>query len=119
MKSLSEHEGSTAVTSWPQTSDPAREREIPLSTLRAGERGIVIRLRGEEDFRCKMLSLGIFPGTEVLVAGGGGRQPSILQVGSCRVMMDWGSTGRIYVETVPKDQRKGRGRWRRRFGSRT
>lgn len=122
MKSLLEHSGSSAVhplTAWRQTGAPACGREIPLSALRAGERGVVSRLRGDEGFRGKMLSLGIFPGTEVMVAGGGEHQPAIVQVGPCRVMMDCQSTGQIYIKTTPGQQRKERGRWRRRFGSRT
>lgn len=92
--------------------------EIPLSALGPGDRGVVSRLDGGEDFRCKMLSLGILPGKEVTVARGGKCRPYILGVGDCRVMMDWGALGRIYVKPAPECSGKGGRRWRCRWGSR-
>lgn len=92
--------------------------ETPLSALGPGDKGVVSRLDGGEDFRCKMLSLGILPGKEVTIARGEKHQPYILGVGDCRVMMDWGALGRIYVKPDPKCGGKGGRRWRCRWGSR-
>lgn len=97
---------------------PFPGEEIPLSALETGDRGVVSRLDGGEDFRCKMLSLGILPGKEVTIARGEKRQPYILGIGDCRVMMDWGALGRIYVKPAPKCGGKGGQRWRWRWGSR-
>jgi Fe2+ transport system protein FeoA len=71
--------------------------EIPLSTLREGDYGTVSRMDGDEVFRSKMLALGIIPGKDVIVARGDKHQPFLLRVDESRVMVDWNTSGRIYV----------------------
>lgn len=72
--------------------------ERPLSTLKSGEHGTVRRLEGGEEFRGKMLALGIIPGKTITVARGEKHQPYILRVDESRVMMDWRTLDRIYVQ---------------------
>lgn len=115
MKTMAEAERLIKFATTPLTQDrrlSSHDGEIPLSALESGDRGVVSRLDGEEDFRCKMLSLGLLPGKEVTVARGEKRQPYILGIGDSRVMMDWGALGRIYVKPAPECGRKEGRRWR-------
>lgn len=120
MKTILEKEKSTGFPTMPliQEANQASLVEIPLSALVSGDRGVVSRLDGGEEFRCKMLSLGILPGKEVTVARGEKRQPYILGIDDFRVMMDWGALGRIYVQPATECGRRGGQRWRCRWGSR-
>ncbi len=121
MKTIIKTERPVEFATMPLIQEKNREircGEIPLSALESGDRGVISRLDGGEDFRCKMLSLGILPGKEVTVARGAKRQPYIIGIGDCRVMMDWGALGRIYVTPAIECGRKGGQRWRRQWGSR-
>ncbi len=71
--------------------------EKPLALLRAGESGVVSRMTGDEEFRSKMLALGILPGKNITVARGGKHQPFILRIDESRVMVDWNLLSRIYI----------------------
>lgn len=71
--------------------------EKPLVLLRAGESGVVSRMTGDEEFRSKMLALGILPGKTITVARGGKHQPFILRIDESRVMVDWNLLSRIYI----------------------
>jgi Fe2+ transport system protein FeoA len=86
--------------------------EIQLSNLTKGENGIVSRLDGDEEFRCKMLSLGVLPGREITVTRGNRHQPYLVRVGDCRVFMDWGTLERVYVRPSSECGRKEAKRWR-------
>lgn len=86
--------------------------ETPLSTLKSGDCGIVQRLEGGEAFRGKMLALGIIPGKTITVARGEKCQPYILRIDDCRVMMDWRTLGRIYVQPASNCRRREGWRWR-------
>ncbi len=79
----------------------------PLCSLRSGECGTVRRLDGGEDFRCKMLALGIIPGKTVTVARGEKHQPYVLRVDESRVMVDWGTLGQIYVDSGAGERGRG------------
>ncbi|MGE5597814.1 MAG: FeoA family protein [Bacteroidota bacterium] len=96
--------------------------DLPLCLLRAGESGIVRRLEGGEEFRSRMLSLGLAPGRLVTVCRSGCNQPFVLRIDAGRIMVDWRTLGRIHVQpwVVPAREgghghcrRGGRGRWRR------
>ena len=84
-----------------------RGTEIPLDTLRSGDCGTVSRMDGGEEFRGKMLALGIIPGKTITVARGEKHQPYVLRVDESRVMIDWATLGRIYVHSGPDLGRKG------------
>ncbi len=71
--------------------------EKPLAILRAGESGVVSRMTGDEEFRSKMLALGILPGKTIMVARGGKHQPFILRIDESRIMVDWNLLSRIYI----------------------
>jgi Fe2+ transport system protein FeoA len=79
-----------------------------LCDLRSGDCGTVQRLEGGEDFRCKMMALGIVPGKTVTVTRGEKHQPYVLRVDDSRVMVDWGTLGRIHVNSGAATER-GRG----------
>ena len=81
--------------------------ETPLDTLKSGDYGMVSRMDGDEEFRGKMLALGIIPGKIITVARGEKRQPYVLRVDESRVMVDWATLGRIYVHSGPDLGRKG------------
>jgi Fe2+ transport system protein FeoA len=72
--------------------------EKPLSTLKSGDCGMVRRLDGDEEFRTKMIALGIIPGKTIMVTRGEKHQPYVLRVDESRVMMDWRTLGQIYVQ---------------------
>ena len=71
-----------------------------LSGLRTGDSGVITALHGDEQFRCKMLSLGIVPGTSVTIVNGGDGQPFILKVGDARLMLSWGMVQKVAVSQV-------------------
>jgi len=75
------------------------EVEMPLAALRTGECGTVLRMEGNEEFRSKMLALGIIPGKVITVTRGDQHQSFILRVDQSRIMMDWKSLNRIYVQS--------------------
>jgi Fe2+ transport system protein FeoA len=72
--------------------------EKPLSALKSGDCGTVRRLGGGEEFRTRMIALGIIPGKTIMVARGEKHQPYILRVDESRVMMDWKTLEQIYVQ---------------------
>lgn len=70
---------------------------VPLSSLAAGERGVVVEMNGGRGLLCRMTSLGFTPGAEVTVMQNYGRGPLITQVRGGRVALGRGEAGRIYV----------------------
>lgn len=72
--------------------------EKPLSNLKSGDFGTVRRLEGGEEFRNKMISLGIIPGKTITVAKGEKNQPFLLRIDESRVMMDSKTLDHIYVQ---------------------
>jgi Fe2+ transport system protein FeoA len=84
-----------------------RGAEISLDTLKSGDYGTVSRMEGDEEFRGKMLALGIIPGKTITVARGEKHQPYVLRVDESRVMMDWATLSRIYVHSGSDMGRKG------------
>ena len=80
---------------------------VPLVQLQSGDSGTVLRLDGGEDFRCKMLSLGIIPGKTITVFSGEKHCPYILRVDESRVMIDRRTLERIFVQTGTIQKRGG------------
>lgn len=50
-----------------QKVDQKNLQKIPLSNMRVGQRGIVVRVRGKGQARQRMIDMGMVPGSEVLV----------------------------------------------------
>jgi Fe2+ transport system protein FeoA len=72
--------------------------EKPLSALKSGDFGTVRHLGGGEEFRTKMIALGIIPGKTIMITRGEKHQPYILRVDESRVMMDWRTLEQIYIQ---------------------
>lgn len=71
-----------------------------LRDLKTGNGGVITALHGDEQFRCKMLSLGVVPGTRISVVNGGDGQPFILKVGDSRLILSWGMAQKVAVSAV-------------------
>lgn len=70
---------------------------VPLSALRAGERGVVIRLVGGRRLLSRMTALGFTPGAEVAVIQNFGRGPLIARVREARIALGRGEAEQVYV----------------------
>ena len=46
---------------------PKSGREVPLSSLEPGQKGIVVRVAGPPDLRRRLMDMGLVGGTEVVV----------------------------------------------------
>jgi ferrous iron transport protein A len=73
---------------------------VPLSALRAGERGVVAGMQGGRGLLCRMTSLGFTPGAEVTVVQNYGRGPLIARVRDARVALGRGEAGKIRVQRI-------------------
>jgi ferrous iron transport protein A len=70
----------------------------PLSTLREGERAVVVRVEGGEGVRKKLADMGILPGKEIGVTHGRGHGPRVVIVDETKVMLGRGMLFKILVE---------------------
>lgn len=77
------------------------DQVVPLSTLRTGQHGTVIAMEGGHEFHDRVTSMGIFPGCEVRVLGGGDGGRMLLGVGDTRIGIGHGMTDRILVACDP------------------
>jgi ferrous iron transport protein A len=77
---------------------------VPLSALRAGERGLVVELAGGRGLLGRMMALGLTPGAEVTVLRNFGRGPLIALVRDTRVALGRGEAGRVHMRRVSHDQ---------------
>ena len=75
----------------------ARGGAVPLSVLRAGERGVVVELAGGRGLTGRMATMGFTPGAEVRVLQNLGRGPLIVRVRDARIALGRGEAGRVYV----------------------
>lgn len=94
---------------WAQARD--LQNVIPLTRLKTGDDGVILRLNGNEEFRSKMLALGIIPGKRIKVAKGDVNQPYILRVDESRIMIDWTTLNEILVQPETGFKRRGGWRW--------
>ncbi len=83
---------STTVES-SSSSDPR-----PLSTLPAGERGILVALTGGKGAWGKMASLGFTPGVEISMAQNVGHGPLIVRLRGIRVAMGRGEARQVQIQ---------------------
>ena len=70
---------------------------VPLSHLRTGEKGIVLRLRGGGGFVGRMAALGFTPGTTLSVARNSGHGPIIVDVLDTQIALGRGQAHKVYV----------------------
>ncbi|MFP3896977.1 MAG: ferrous iron transport protein A [Anaerolineales bacterium] len=77
---------------------------VPLSHLRAGESGIVLRLRGGRGFVGRMAALGFTPGATLHVARNSGRGPIIVDVLDTQIALGRGQANRVYVRQWEDDE---------------
>jgi ferrous iron transport protein A len=75
-----------------------RNGTVPLSALRAGEQGVVVRLAGGRGLLCRMTALGFTPGAQVTVVQNFGRGPLIAQVRDARIALGRGEAGKIHLQ---------------------
>lgn len=83
-----------------------RAPALPLTTVRPGERAIVVKLLGGSQFRTRLVSMGIVPGREIEVLSGRTRHPYLVRVGASRVMIGWGMIDRVLVRRSEQDLEK-------------
>ncbi len=73
---------------------------VPLSSLRPGERGVVVSIGGGVRARSKLVAMGLMPGAVVQVIEAYGRGPIIFTVGSTRLAMGRGLASRVLVRKI-------------------
>jgi ferrous iron transport protein A len=71
--------------------------EAPLSFLRAGEAGVIVRVSGGHGMSERMASLGFIPGTEVVVLQNFGYGPIIVRVHEAHIALGRGVAARIQI----------------------
>jgi Fe2+ transport system protein FeoA len=76
----------------------------PLSTLRAGEVAVVIRIEGGEGVRKKLADMGILPGKEIGVTHGRGHGPRVVIVDQTKVMLGRGLLFKIQVRQKARQE---------------
>ena len=70
---------------------------VPLSTMRTGERGVVVEMMGGRGMLARMASLGFTPGAEITVVQNFGRGPLIALVRDARIALGRGEASKIWV----------------------
>ena len=75
----------------------ATNDSVPLSHLKAGESGVVLRLMGGRGFVGRMAALGFTPGAKLTVARNSGRGPIIVDVLDTQIALGRGQANRVYV----------------------
>jgi len=78
-------------------SDLVQPSEVPLNTLRSGEKGVILRVFGGRMMRTRMTSLGFVPGTEVLILRNFGHGPLIVQAHNARIALGRKVAGGIQI----------------------
>ncbi|NCP15747.1 ferrous iron transport protein A [bacterium] len=79
---------------------PSQPGQIPLSSLKPGERGVVVGLSGGRGLMGRMVSLGFTPGTEVTLLQNYGRGPLLVTVRDTRVALGRGEALKVLVEAL-------------------
>jgi len=73
---------------------------VPLSSLKPGERGVVVDIKGGPNFRSKLVSVGLTPGVTVQVIESYGYGPIVLYVGGTRLAVGRGMASRVLVRKL-------------------
>jgi len=74
--------------------------QTPLSSLKPGERGVVVGLSGGHRFMCRMVSLGFTSGVEVTVVQNFGRGPMIVTIKDTQIALGRGEALKVLVEAL-------------------
>ena len=70
---------------------------IALSEAPRGERLLVAGLDGDQEFRCRMIALGLMPGAPLRIVEGGGGRPFLVDMAGGKFMLDSKSAAMIAV----------------------
>ncbi len=73
------------------------ESDLRLTSIEKGRTVKISHLQGGENFKEKLLSMGIIPGQTVLVMNSGKRGPVIIKVNDTRVVLGHNMAERITV----------------------
>lgn len=73
------------------------EAPVPLTALRAGERGVIAGMCCGRGVLCRMTAMGFTPGAEITVVRNYGRGPVIAMVRDARVALGRGEATRLMV----------------------
>ncbi len=79
---------------------PSQPGQTPLSSLKPGERGVVVGLSGGRGLMCRMVSLGFTSGVEVTVVQNFGRGPMIVTVRDTQIALGRGEALKVLVEAL-------------------
>lgn len=79
---------------------PSQPGQTPLSSLKPGERGVVVGLSGGRGLTSRLISLGFTLGTEVTLLQNYGRGPLLVTVRDTRVALGRGEALKVLVETL-------------------
>lgn len=71
-----------------------------LSAVRSGARAAVSGILAGSQARCRLASLGLIPGSELLVIANPGIGPLLLSVGESRLMVERGIAAKVLVQPV-------------------
>jgi len=73
---------------------------VPLSSLKPGERGVVVDIRGGHNLRSRLVSVGLTPGVTVTVVESYSYGPIILYVGGTRLAIGRGMASKVLVRRL-------------------
>ena len=73
---------------------------IILSEARPGEYELIGFLCNKPAFRCRMMSLGLLPGTRIRILEGGRGRPFLVEIRGGRFMMDLRSAATIAIRQI-------------------
>ncbi len=73
---------------------------VPLSSLKPGERGIIVTLQGGPGFRNRLLGMGITPGAIIQVVEVYNPGPIVVNVSGTRFALGQGMASRILVRKL-------------------
>ncbi|MDI6768916.1 MAG: FeoA family protein [Anaerolineales bacterium] len=71
-----------------------------MSSLKPGERGVVVGPSGGRGLMCRMVSLGFTSGVEVTVVQNFGRGPMIVTVRDTQIALGRGEALKVLVEAL-------------------
>jgi len=79
---------------------------MTLADTSSGERVRIVEIKAGRNVRCRLLGMGIMPGSEVRVLSGGRGGPVIIAQNDCRMALGLGMSKRIVVCRVDPDARR-------------
>jgi len=71
-----------------------------LSSMRSGARAAVSGILAGAQARCRLASLGLIPGSQLMVIANPGIGPLLLCVGESRLMVERGIAAKVLVQPV-------------------